>query len=166
MNNILSVLVRNHAGVLSHVAGLFTRRGYNIESLVAATTADPAISRLTIVVAGDEAMADQVVKQINKLIDVISVETLTYEDAITRELLLITIFVSPEKHHEVINLANIMGASVADISSKTMTIEFTGNSLKINNIINAMSGYKVKELARTGLLALPLESNLEKQASG
>jgi len=164
MNNILSVLVRNHAGVLSHVAGLFTRRGYNIESLVAATTADPAISRLTIVVAGDEAMADQVVKQINKLIDVISVETLTYEDAITRELLLMTIFVAPEKRHEVVTLANILGATVADVASKTMTIEFTGNSLKINNIIKSMEGYKIKELARTGLLALPLESNLERQA--
>jgi len=160
MQKILSVLVRNHAGVLSHVAGLFTRRGYNIESLVAGVTADPEISRLTIVVAGDEAVVDQVTKQINKLIDVISVEELTYEDAITRELLLMTIFASPEKRHEIISISNILGASVADISKTTMTIEFTGNSLKINNIIKALDAYKIKDLARTGLLALPLESDL------
>jgi acetolactate synthase-1/3 small subunit len=159
MNKILSVLVRNHAGVLSHVASLFTRRGYNIESLVAGVTADPEISRLTIVIAGDETEVDQVAKQINKLIDVISVEELTYEDSISRELLLMTIFVTPVKRHEVINIANILGASVADISDTTMTIEFTGNSLKINNIIKALDTYKIKELARTGLLALPLESN-------
>jgi acetolactate synthase-1/3 small subunit len=160
MNKILSVLVRNHAGVLSHVAGLFTRRGYNIESLVAGVTADPEISRLTIVIAGDETVVDQVCKQINKLIDVISVEELTYEDSISRELLLMTIFVSPKKRQEVINIANILEASVADISETTMTIEFTGNSLKINNIVKALEPYKIKELARTGLLALPLESKL------
>jgi acetolactate synthase-1/3 small subunit len=145
------------------VASLFTRRGYNIESLVAGVTADPEISRLTIVIAGDETEVDQVAKQINKLIDVISVEELTYEDSISRELLLMTIFVSPEKRHEVINIANILGASVVDISDTTMTIEFTGNSLKINNTIKALDTYKIKELARTGLLALPLESNLGKQ---
>ena len=163
MQKILSVLVRNHAGVLSHVAGLFTRRGYNIESLVAGVTADPEISRLTIVVAGDEAVVDQVTKQINKLIDVISVEELTYEDAITRELLLMTIFVPPEKRHEVISISNILGASVTDISKTTMTVELTGNSLKINNIIKALDTYKIKDLARTGLLALPPESDLKKQ---
>ena len=163
MNKILSVLVRNHAGVLSHVAGLFTRRGYNIESLVAGVTADPTISRLTIVIAGNDVVTEQVMKQIRKLVDVISVEELTYEDAITRELLLLTIFVSPEERHDVIILANILGASVADISETTMTIEFTGNSLKINNIVKSLDGYKIKELARTGLLALPLESNLEKK---
>ena len=163
MNKILSVLVRNHAGVLSHVAGLFTRRGYNIESLVAGVTADQNISRLTIVIAGNDAVTEQVKKQIRKLIDVISVEEFTYEDAITRELLLLTIFVPPEKRHEVIALTNILGASVADISETAMTLEFTGNSLKINNIIKSLESYKIKDLARTGLLALPLESNLEKK---
>ena len=162
MNKILSVLVRNHAGVLSHVAGLFTRRGYNIESLVAGVTANPEISRLTIVIAGDDAVTEQVMKQIRKLIDVISVEEFTYEDAITRELLLLTIFVPSDKRHEVITLTSILGASVADISETTMTLEFTGNSLKINNIVKSLAGYKIKDLARTGLLALPLESNLEK----
>lgn len=160
MNKILSVLVRNRAGVLSHVAGLFTRRGYNIESLVAGVTANPEISRLTIVIAGDDAVVEQVIKQIDKLIDVISVEELTYEDSITRELLLLTIFVAPEKRQEIITLTNILGASVADISKTTMTIEFTGNSLKINNIIKSLEGYTIKEMARTGVLALPLESNL------
>jgi acetolactate synthase I/III small subunit len=163
MNKILSVLVRNHAGVLSHVAGLFARRGYNIESIVAGVTADPKITRLTIVIAGNDAVTEQVIKQINKLIDVVSVEELTYEDAITRELLLLTIFVPPKKRHEVIMLTNIIGASVADISETTMTIEFTGNSLKINTVVKSLGGYAIKDLARTGLLAIPLESNLEKR---
>jgi acetolactate synthase-1/3 small subunit len=126
-------------------------------------TANPKISRLTIVIAGDDAVTEQVMKQISKLVDVISVEEFTYEDAITRELLLMTIFVSPEKRHEVITLTNILGASVADISEATMTLEFTGNSLKINNILKSLDGYNIKNLARTGLLALPLESNLEKK---
>ncbi len=163
MYRILTILVRNHAGVLSHVAGLFTRRGYNIASLVAGETADPNISRITIVTAGDDVMLDQVSKQLRKLIDVIKVEELSYEDSISRELLLLTIFVPKEKRPEVIMLANTFSVTVADIATKTMTLEFTGNSLKINNIIKAFECYKIKDLARTGLLALPLESNLEKK---
>ncbi len=164
MNKILSVRVRNHAGVLSHVAGLFTRRGYNIASIVAGETEDPAISRLTIVTAEDAVVLDQIIKQINKLIDVISVEELTYEGAITRELLLITIVVPAEQRREVIHTAHLLGATVADIAGDTMTVEFTGNSLKINNLVKALEGYRIKEMARTGTLALPLQSSLERKA--
>ncbi len=163
MYRILSVLVRNHAGVLSHVAGLFTRRGYNIASLVAGETADPNISRITIVTAGDKVMLKQVSKQLQKLIDVIRVEELSYEDSVSRELLLLTIFVPKEKRSDVVMLANTFGATVADIAKETMTLEFTGNSLKINNIIKVLEDYKIKDLARTGLLALPLESCIEKK---
>lgn len=161
MYRILSVLVRNHAGVLSHVAGLFTRRGYNIASLVAGETADPNISRITIVTAGDEVMLDQVSKQLRKLIDVIKVEELSYEGSVSRELLLLTIFVAKEQRSDVVKLANTFGVVVADIANETMTLEFTGNSLKINNILKVMEGYQIKDLARTGLLALPLESSLD-----
>ena len=128
-------------------------------------TADPKLTRLTIVTTGDEAVIDQVIKQISKLIDVVSVEELAYEESLTRELLLLTLVVPPKKRQDVIQIASIMGASVADISSGTMTIEFTGNSLKINNIIQALGEYRIKDLGRTGLLALPLESGLEKKKS-
>ncbi|MBW2370869.1 MAG: acetolactate synthase small subunit [Deltaproteobacteria bacterium] len=163
MNKILSILVRNHPGVLSHVAGLFTRRGYNIESIAAGETADPKITRITIVTSGDEVVIEQVIKQIRKLIDVIKVQELKYEDAITRELLLLTIYVSMERRPEIITVANTFGATVSDIADKTMTLEFGGNNLKINNIVKALGGFKIKELARTGLVALPLESNLEQK---
>jgi len=165
MYRILSILVRNHAGVLSHVAGLFTRRGYNIASIAAGETADPMITRITIVTAGDEVMLEQVSKQLSKLIDVIKVEELSYEDSVSRELLLLTIFVPKEKRPEVVMLANTFGVTVADIAKETMTLEFTGNSLKINNIIKVLDNYKIKDLARTGLLALPLESSIEKKIS-
>jgi acetolactate synthase I/III small subunit len=163
MPRILSLLVRNHPGVLSHVAGLFTRRGYNIESISAGETANPAITRITLVVGGDEAEIEQVSKQIRKLIDVVKVQELSYEGSITRELLLLAIYVSASKREEVISIANTFGATVVDISEKAMTIEISGNSLKINTTIRALGNYKIKELARTGLVALPLESMLEQQ---
>jgi acetolactate synthase I/III small subunit len=163
MPRILSLLVRNHPGVLSHVAGLFTRRGYNIESISAGETANPAITRITLVVGGDEAEIEQVSKQIRKLIDVVKVQELSYEGSITRELLLLAIYVSTNKREEVISIANTFGATVVDISEKTMTLEISGNSLKINTIIRALGNYKIKEIARTGLVALPLESVLEQQ---
>jgi len=163
MPNILSLLVRNHPGVLSHVAGLFTRRGYNIESISAGETANPSITRITLVVGGDETVIEQVSKQIRKLIDVVKVQELSYEGSITRELLLLAIYVSSNKREEVISIANTFGATVVDISEKTMTLEISGNNLKINTIIRALGNYKIKELARTGLVALPLESMLDQQ---
>lgn len=163
MHRILSLLVRNHPGVLSHVAGLFTRRGYNIESISAGETANPAITRITLVVGEDEAVIEQVSKQIRKLIDVVKVQELSYEGSITRELLLLAIYVSASKREDVISIANTFGATVVDISEKTMTLEISGNSLKINTIIRALGNYKIKELARTGLVALPLESMIEQQ---
>lgn len=161
MPKILSLLVRNHPGVLSHVAGLFTRRGYNIESISAGETANPAITRITLVVGEDEAVIEQVSKQIRKLIDVIKVQELTYEGSITRELLLLVLYVPVNKREEVISIANTFGAMVVDISEKTMTLEISGNSLKVSTLIRAVGNYKIKELARTGIVALPLESMLE-----
>jgi acetolactate synthase-1/3 small subunit len=160
MTRILSVLVRNHPGVLSHVAGLFTRRGFNIKSLAAGETQDPHITRITIVVGEDEADVDQISKQIRKLIDVIDVQELTYEGSITRELLVLTIFVPMERRADVIALTNTFGATVVDIADETMTVEISGNALKINTVLRAIEGYRIKELARTGLVALPLESML------
>jgi len=162
MKKMISILVRNHPGVLSHVAGLFTRRGYNIESIAAGTTENPDITRITIVVAGDEVILEQVTKQLRKLIDVIKVQDLSYSKSIVRELVLLTIYSSAEKRAEIINMVNNFNVSVVDIADKTITLEFVGNTRRINSIMRALDGFKIKEIARTGLVALPLESQVER----
>lgn len=158
MRHILSVLVRNHAGVLSHVAGLFTRRSYNIESLVAGETEDPNISRITIVVTGDESVLEQVSKQLQKLVDVISVCDLKFNKAVTRELAIITVMSTPNTRHEIIEITEVFGAKVVDMSEETITIEIAGEERIINNIVKLLSPYGIDEMARTGLIALGLKS--------
>jgi acetolactate synthase-1/3 small subunit len=162
---MISVLVRNHPGVLSHVSGLIARRGYNIESIAAGVTENPEITRITLVVAGDEVILEQVTKQIRKLIDVIKAQDLKYSESIVRELVLMTIYVPKDKRQEVVTAANTFGAVVVDIAEKTMTLEFVGNERKINTIVQALSAFRVKDLARTGFVALPLESQLEHNQS-
>ena len=158
MRHILSVLVRNHAGVLSHVAGLFTRRSYNIESLVAGETEDPAMSRITIVVTGDERVLEQVMKQLQKLVDVISVSDLKFNRTVSRELAIITVMSTPQTRHEIIEIAEVFGAKVVDMSDETITIEISGEERVINNIVNLLNPYGIDEMARTGLIALGLRS--------
>jgi acetolactate synthase-1/3 small subunit len=158
MRQVISVLVRNHPGVLSHVAGLFTRRAYNIESIAAGVTERPDVTRITLVVSGDETVMEQVVKQLRKLIDVIRVIDLKYSQAVTRELILMTVILPAEKRVEFIQVANSFGATIVDISDQTATIEFSGNERRVNTLLMALSPFKTKEMARTGLIALPLES--------
>jgi acetolactate synthase I/III small subunit len=158
MRQVVSVLVRNHPGVLSHVAGLFARRAYNIESIVAGITDRADITRITLVVTGDEAILEQVIKQLRKLIDVIGVIDLKYSQSITRELILMTVYLPSEKRVELIQVANSFGAAIVDISDQTATLEFSGNERRINTLLMALAPFKVKEIARTGLIALPLES--------
>ena len=165
MRKMISILVRNHPGVLSHVAGLFTRRGYNIESIAAGVTENPEVTRITIVVSGDEVILEQVTEQLRKLIDVIKVQDLKYSESITRELVLLTLMVPRDRRQEVIIAANTFGATVDDISDKTMTLEFVGNERKVNTVIKALDGFKVKDLARTGFVALPLESQSEREGT-
>ncbi|HPA14026.1 MAG TPA: acetolactate synthase small subunit [Desulfobacterales bacterium] len=161
MLKVISILVRNHPGVLSHVAGMFTRRAYNIETIAAGQTENPEVTRITITVSGDEAVLEQVTKQLRKLIDVIRVRDLKYSESITRELVLLTVYVSMDKRQDVMGIANTFGATIVDISEKTMTLEFVGNRRKIDTILHALEGFKTKELARTGIVALPLESQIE-----
>lgn len=158
MRKMISILVRNHPGVLSHVAGMFTRRAYNIESIAAGVTEKPDVTRITIVVSGDEVILEQVTKQLRKLIDVIKVQDLKYSESLVRELVLLTIHVPREKRQEVTSAANTFGARVVDIAEKTMTVEFVGDERQINTILRALDGFKVKDVARTGFVALPLES--------
>jgi len=163
MRKMISILVRNHPGVLSHVAGLFTRRGYNIESIAAGVTENPDVTRITIVVTGDGVVLEQVTKQLRKLIDVIRIYDLKYSESVTRELVLLTIFVPRERRREVVATASAFGATVVDIGEKTMTVEFVGNERRVNTVIEALNGFKVKEFARTGFVALPLESQRERE---
>ena len=158
MRQVISVLVRNHPGVLSHVAGLFTRRAYNIESIAAGITERPDVTRITLVVSGDETVLEQVIKQLRKLIDVIRVIDLKYSQAVTRELILMTVFLPADKRVEFIQIANSFGAVIVDISDQTATIEFSGNERQIHSVLMALASFQAKEMARTGLIALPIES--------
>ena len=158
MRQVISVLVRNHPGVLSHVAGLFTRRAYNIESIAAGVTERPDVTRITLVVSGDETVMEQVVKQLRKLIDVIRVVDLKYSQAVTRELVLMTVLLPADKRVGFIQIADSFGAKIVDISDQTATIEFSGNERQIHSVLMALEPFKIKEMARTGLIALPIES--------
>ncbi len=161
MRKMLSLKVRNHPGVLSHVAGLFTRRAFNIESIAAGPTEDPDITRIHLVAQGDEQQLDQVTKQVRKLIDVLEVEPLSYAGAVTRELILVTVYSTHENRRDILLLCEALGARVVDLSSKAITVELTGNERQINNAIRMLERFGIKKLARTGMIALPFESIAE-----
>jgi len=159
MRHIISVLVRNHPGVLSHVVGLFTRRSYNIESLAAGVTEQPEVTRITIVVTGDEQVLDQVIKQVNKLVDVLQVGDLKYQQAITRELAIITVKAASKSRHEVIEIANVFGAKVVDMSEATITLELSGTERALQNMVRLLNPFGIEEMARTGTIALSMKSS-------
>jgi acetolactate synthase-1/3 small subunit len=156
----LSVLVRNHAGVLSHVAGLFTRRGYNIESISAGITERSDITRITIVVTGDYKILEQVVKQCQKLVDVISVSSLKYNESITRELAIIAVKASQETRSPIIEVADVFDAKIVDMSEQAIMLEVTGNTRLIDSIIKLLSPFGIEEIARTGVVALRYRSQI------
>jgi acetolactate synthase-1/3 small subunit len=151
----LSVLVENKAGVLSRVTGLFSRRGFNIESLAVGTCEEPEMSRITIVCIGDEQQIEQVMKQLNKLIDVIKVSDLTDNDRVERELALIKVAAEPgTSRAEVMQIADIFRANIVDAGTKTLVLEVTGDTEKIDAIETLLKQYGVKELVRTGKIAI------------
>jgi acetolactate synthase-1/3 small subunit len=152
--HILSVLVENRAGTLSRVAGLFSRRGFNIDSLTVGETQDNDISRMTIAVSGDDAVLEQIVKQLGKLVDVISIRKLDNEDCIKREILLVKVKSDEKNRSAIVEVAAIFRSRVIDISATTITIEATGSSDKLDGLLSLLRPYGVLELARTGLVAL------------
>ncbi len=154
MKHTLAVLVENKSGVLTRVASLFSRRGYNIDSLAVGVTEDPDISRITIVVHGDDHVLEQVTKQLNKLIDVIKVSDIGAEDAVERELALIKVAADVETRAEIIQIANIFRARIVDVAPKSMTIEVTGDEGKIQAIEKLLRQFGIKEMVRTGKIAL------------
>ncbi len=154
MKHTISVLVENHPGVLSKISGLFSRRAFNIDSLAVGTTEDPAVSRVTIVVNGDEGVVEQVEKQLNKLIDVIKVRALRPGEFISRELMLVKVHANASTRTEVVQIAEIFGAKIVDVSRTTLTMEVCDQSSQLVSFLEMMEPYGVRELARTGTIAL------------
>lgn len=152
--HILSVLVRNDSGVLSRVSGLFSRRGYNIDSLSVGRTQNPKVSRMTISLMGDDAVLEQVKKQLSKLEDVEKVIELTADKSVFRELVLIKVHADATKRAAINEVVKIFRCKVIDLSIDTLTIELTGDESKITALIELMEQYGIKELVRTGLTAL------------
>ena len=150
----ISVFVENHSGALSRIAGLFSSRGYNISSLTVAETENPAVSRMTIVVSGDESVLEQVNKQLNRLIDVIKVIDFDDDLVIDRELLVVRVDVSKSSRVELINLSQVYDGRVAALTPTSITIELTNTTEKIDEFIALARGYGIKELIRSGKLAM------------
>jgi len=153
MRHTIAALVENKPGVLARVAGLFRRRGFNIESLAVGITEKETISRMTIVVAGDDRTIEQVTKQLNKLIDVIKVSDIS-SNAVERELALIKVSTTMQNRGEIIEIANIFRARIVDVARDSFIIEITGDEEKVNAFINLMRQYGIKEVARTGKIAM------------
>ena len=154
MKHTLSVLVDNRPGVLTRVAGLFARRGYNIDSLAVGMTEDPKVSRMTIVVEGDEYVIQQVTKQLNKLIDVHEVLDITDDPYVERELILIRVKAEPAVRGEIMQIVDIFRARIVDIGKDSLIIETTGDLGKINAIISSMKPFGITEVVRTGKIAM------------
>ena len=150
----LSVLVENHAGVLSRVAGLFSRRGFNIDSLAVGETSNPGISRITIVVNGDDYIVDQVSKQLNKLVDVIKIKIFKPTEFVGRELILIKINAPAKTRAEVMQLANIFRANIVDVSTETLTVEISADQEKIKALTALLDQFGILEVVRTGMIAI------------
>jgi len=150
----LAVLVENTPGVLSHVAGLFARRGYNIESLVVSETEDKTISRMTMVVDGDEKVLEQVTKQLNKQVEVIKVNDITDEEVVERQLLLLKVAADQSARQEIMQIVEIFRSRIVDIGRRSLIIESTGDEEKIHAIIKSLQPYGIQELVRTGKVAM------------
>ncbi len=155
MRHTISVLVKNEFGVLSRVSGLFSARGFNIESLTVAETLDPLFSRMTIVTEGSEQIIEQILKQLRKLIDVIKVADLTGKSFVERELVLIKVRAEEKTRAEVLRIVDIFRGKVVDVTPKTYTVEVTGTESKIRAIIDLLRPMGIREIIRTGRVAVP-----------
>ncbi len=155
MRHTISVLVENKFGVLTRVAGLFSGRGYNIDTLNVGPTQDPATSRMTIVTEGNDATLEQIVKQLEKLVDVLEVQDFGEGEYIDRELVLVKVSVDSKSRAEVMQITDIFRAKIVDVQPKSLTIEITGNESKIGKFLVLMKSFGVLDLTRTGKVALP-----------
>ncbi len=160
----ITVLVENHPGVLARVAGLFARRGYNIESLAVSVTDRPEVSRMTIVVGGDLRVLEQITKQLNKLVEVLKVVDYSETAAVERELALIKVNSEAKDRAEIMQIVEIFRARIIDMSDKTFIIEVTGSTDKLDKITGLLSGYGIRELVRTGIIAMARGSKTASRA--
>ena len=154
MKHTISVLVENHAGVLSRVTALFARRGFNIDSLAVGHTADPTISRITIVVDGDDHTAQQIEKQVNKLLETIKVKVFSPDEILERELIIFKIGAAPTQRSEILTICEIMGARIIDMTPTTMSVEMCDSEVHLERMRDMISGYGIKEIVRTGPIAI------------
>jgi len=154
MRHVITLLVENEFGVLARIAGLFSGRGFNIESLCVAETLDPTVSTMTIVTHGDDQIIEQVLKQLNKLIPVIKVMDLIEKEFVEREMILVKVVANASTREEVLRIVDIFRGKVIDVGSKTYTIEVTGDKNKINAILSLLRPLGIKEMVRTGHVAM------------
>lgn len=151
---VLSILVENTSGVLSRVSGLFSRRGYNIDSLTVGVTEDPKFSRMTVVASGDDEILEQIQKQVGKLVDVKKIEVLKDGESVCRELVLVKVGAKVEQRQQVISVADIFRAKIVDVSPDSLMVELTGNQTKLDAFISLLEGFEIRELVRTGITGL------------
>lgn len=152
--HLISVLVQNKSGVLARIAGLFSSRGYNIESLAVGETEDPEISRITLVTQGDQQIIEQIRKQLNRLIDVVKIHEFDAEDYVERDLLLLKVAASAGKRGEVMQIVDVFRGKIVDVGSKHLMIELSGPENKINAMIDLMRPFGIKEMVRSGRIVL------------
>jgi len=165
MRHVITLSVENEFGVLARVAGLFSGRGFNIESLCVAETLDPAVSTMTIVSRGDDQIIEQVIKQLNKLVSVIKVVDLIEKDFVEREMVLVKVSANAGTREEILRVVDIFRGKVIDVGSKTYTIEVTGDEKKINAILSLLRPLGIKELVRTGRVAMVRGSKVSTEPS-
>jgi acetolactate synthase-1/3 small subunit len=154
MTYTISLLVENHQGVLSRISGLFSGRGYNLESFTSGPTTDPTVTRITLVCRGDAQIVDQIKKQLDKLIDIIEIEDLTDQPTIDRELALIRIAAKSGERSEIFQVVDVFQAKVVDVGTDSMVIEITGEPERINDLLALFRDYEILELARSGLVSM------------
>lgn len=151
---VFQLLVDNNPGTLSRISGLFSRRGYNIESITAGTTADPRFTRITIVASGDDVILDQIEKQVSKLVDVRDIHELLPSESVYRELALVKIKADADQRQSILATANIFRGNIVDVSLDSLIIEITGGQSKVDAFLKLLEGYEILELARTGIAGL------------
>lgn len=151
---VFQLLVDNTSGVLSRISGLFSRRGYNIESITAGTTADPKITRITIVASGDDDILEQIEKQVRKLVDVRDIHELRHDESVYRELAMVKVLAKDEQRQGIIAITNIFRGNIIDVGPESLMIEITGNTGKIDAFLRLLDNYTIVELARTGIAGL------------
>ena len=154
MQRVYSLLVDNNSGVLSRISGLFSTRGYSIDSISAGVTADPRFTRITIVASGDELILSQIEKQVRKLEDVIEIKVLRPEDSVYRELIMVKVRANKAERAEIISVADIFRAKIVDVEKDSLMVELTGTKSKLEAFLNLLEGYEILELARTGITGL------------